>query len=100
MLVYRITGKKYAFDINGTGAAITGGRWNKKGTKLATASDALRIWNKKGKLVAQSKSTDDYLWGIDWSPDGKYIVTTSRKGVITIWDKKANKLSVLNLKQS
>ena len=34
MIVYRITGKKHAGDIYGTGAAIYGGRWNKKGTPV------------------------------------------------------------------
>lgn len=34
MLVYRITGKKYAEDFTGTGAAIYGGRWNKKGSPV------------------------------------------------------------------
>ncbi len=34
MIVYRITGKKHANDISGLGAAIYGGRWNKKGTPV------------------------------------------------------------------
>jgi len=31
MIVYRITGSKHANDISGSGAALYGGRWNKKG---------------------------------------------------------------------
>lgn len=34
MLVYRITGKKHAEDLTGKGAAIYGGRWNKKGSPV------------------------------------------------------------------
>lgn len=34
MIVYRITGRKHASDITGSGAAIYGGRWNKKGSPV------------------------------------------------------------------
>ncbi len=34
MFVYRITGKKHAGDLNGKGAAMFGGRWNKKGSPV------------------------------------------------------------------
>lgn len=63
--------------------------WTSDGTKLATASDALRIWTKNGDLLAEGFSEDN-LWGVDWSPDGKYIITSSQNGSIKIWDNKAN----------
>lgn len=34
MFVYRITANKYAGDLTGIGAALFGGRWNKKGTPV------------------------------------------------------------------
>lgn len=62
--------------------------WTALGDKLATASDALRIWTKDGSLIAEGLSPDN-LWGVDWSPDGKYIVTSSFEGHIKIWDSDA-----------
>ncbi|WP_394347447.1 hypothetical protein [Ulvibacterium marinum] len=53
------------------------------------------MWSKGGELLSRSKSTEDYLWGIDWSPDGKYIVTSSKEGKIIIWDKNANSINEL-----
>ncbi len=43
MLVYRITGKKYAKDLSGSGAALFGGRWNKKGVPVLYTGESKEI---------------------------------------------------------
>ena len=65
------------------------------GDKIAGATDAMRIWDKNGKLIIESKSSNDYLWGIDWSPNGKYIITSSANGLITLWDENANTIKAV-----
>ncbi len=59
-------------------------RWNKKGTRLASASDALRIWDMHGNLISEGKSTD-YLWGVAWNKRGNKIITTSLEQRVLIW---------------
>ncbi len=43
MIVYRISGNKYAHDIKGIGAAIYGGRWNKKGSPALYTGESIEI---------------------------------------------------------
>ncbi|MBZ4037749.1 hypothetical protein K6T82_23520 [Flavobacterium sp. 17A] len=68
--------------------------WKRKGDRLATASDALRIWDIKGKLISEGKSTD-YLWGISWNKQGNKIVTSSLEQNIIVWNNKAKKIATI-----
>jgi WD40 repeat protein len=72
-------------------------RWNKQGTHLATASDALRVWTKDGNLLYTGKQEGNaLLWGVDWVTDSKKIVTVSYSGNIHVWDDKARLLKTIN----
>ncbi len=69
--------------------------WSPKGNRLATASDALRIWDSEGKLISVGKS-DAYLWGVSWKPNGKQLATSSLKKEIVFWNQKANRIKGVN----
>ena len=68
--------------------------WNPKGTRLASASDALRIWDTKGNLISEGLSKD-YLWGVSWNEQGSRIVTSSLEERIILWNKKAKRIITL-----
>lgn len=65
--------------------------WNPEGNRLASASDALRVWDIKGKLISVGPSKD-YLWGVSWNKNGSKIITSSTQQKITLWNKKAKKI--------
>lgn len=65
--------------------------WNTKGNRLATASDALRIWNTKGELISEGYS-NHYLWGVSWNKQGNRIITSSMEQNIILWNNKTKKI--------
>ena len=71
--------------------------WNPKGNRLATASDALRIWDTKGNLISEGNSKD-YLWGVSWNEQGTKIITSSMEQRIIVWNKKAKRILTIEQK--
>ena len=65
--------------------------WNSKGDRLASASDALRIWDTNGNLISDGNSKD-YLWGVSWNEKGNKIITSSMEQRIILWNKKAKRI--------
>ena len=62
--------------------------WSRDGQFLATASDALRIWNHQGELL--STGTTGYnLWSIGWNSTGSQVLTASFDGHLDLWTPKA-----------
>ncbi len=68
--------------------------WNPKGDSLASASDALRIWDINGNLISEGNSEDD-LWGVSWNYKGNKIVTSSMEQRIILWNKKAKRIMTI-----
>ena len=62
--------------------------WNREGSRLASASMKLQIWNQEGELEFAAEAPD-LLWGVDWHPNGNQILTSSIDGRVTMWSSTA-----------
>lgn len=60
--------------------------WSPDGKTLATASDGVRLWSVEGRLLGHALN-DQYLWGLDWSPDGQQLVVTTAGGAVKVLDR-------------
>lgn len=79
--------------INGNKSEIRNLRWSPDGKLLAVASDALRIYDRDGNLVAENKTLNHNLWGITWNNTGDKIFTASFDGShVHVWNSKAELL--------
>jgi WD40 repeat protein len=64
-------------------------RWSNDGKYVATAADALRIWNTTGDLLFTG-AVENNLWGIAWSKDDRFIITGSfAEGKVKLWNNRA-----------
>ena len=61
-------------------------RFNPDGSLLATGSGKLRVWNTATReLVAEVPTASSVTW-VEWSEDGRFIVSALGNGTTRIWD--------------
>ncbi|MBX2897495.1 MAG: hypothetical protein KF763_18785 [Cyclobacteriaceae bacterium] len=67
--------------------------WSYDGKLLATAGDALRIWNESGELIFEDKSgTSNDSWGMAWNRINTKLACIDFDGNLKIWSAKDWKL--------
>ena len=62
--------------------------WNSDGTRLATATSKLTIWNRDGTTEFRGESPD-LLWGVSWHPTNDTVLTSDLVGRVTLWSDRA-----------
>lgn len=74
-------------------------RWSPDGKVLALATDSyglgLLTVNDGFPAVQKNQTASIPAFGVSWNPDGKRLVTTSRDGSITIWNRDLTKVQDL-----
>lgn len=89
-----LEGRIYAAALEGVqvkgieGADINNVTLNREGTRLLSASDdsTVKLWNAQtGVELGEFKLHENWVWGADFSPDGKYAVSASRDLSAIIW---------------
>lgn len=88
MILYRLSHQKYKDDLSGTGAALIGGRWNQKETKIiyTSSSKALSIVEILVHVPADG-IPDDYCMISIEIPDNSPIQTVKLNTLPTDWNK-------------
>lgn len=74
MLVYRISGQRFANDLSGTGARLNGGRWNSVGLSLLYAAS----YRSLALLEILVHTTNNYV------PDDLMLITIEIPDTILI----------------
>jgi WD40 repeat protein len=68
------------------------------GKFVATGAEDIVLWNATTQEVILRWDHSSVVWGLAWSPDGQYLVSTHGDGSILLWDVKGRE-RVANLNQ-
>ncbi|MDX2042843.1 MAG: protein kinase [Acidobacteriota bacterium] len=56
------------------------------GKLVATGADDIILWNAATQEIITQWDHSAEIWGLTWSPDGQYLVSTHDDGSILLWD--------------
>ena len=66
---------------------------NKEQTIIATAGSEIRLWNlETGELIHKLDGHGDWVNALDFSPEGKWIVSGANDGLIKVWSLKSGRV--------
>ena len=68
------------------------------GKFVATGAEDIVLWNAATQELILRWEHSSYVWGLAWSPDGQYLVSTYGDGSILLWDVNARERAA-NLNQ-
>ncbi|MEP7341779.1 MAG: serine/threonine-protein kinase [Acidobacteriota bacterium] len=56
------------------------------GKLVATGSDNVALWDAESRTLLARFDYDSIVWGVTFSPDGRWLVSTHGDGSILVWD--------------
>ncbi|MEO6724289.1 MAG: protein kinase, partial [Blastocatellia bacterium] len=56
------------------------------GKLVATGSDNVALWDAASRTLLSRFDYDSIVWGVTFSPDGRWLVSTHGDGSILVWD--------------
>ncbi|MGH9768680.1 MAG: protein kinase family protein, partial [Blastocatellia bacterium] len=70
-----------AHQDNGRGAA-----WSPDGRLVATGAENVILWDAVSMRKIAPLEHTSYVWGLTFSPDGRWLVSTHGDGAVLVWD--------------
>jgi WD40 repeat protein len=85
--------------VSTTQAGVQELTWSPDGSLVATAGgkdNTARVWDAgTGEELLLFDLHADWIWSIDWSPDGASVVTSSKDGTAMVWDAVTGEVSLV-----
>lgn len=86
MIVYRLTKSKYANDLSGRGAALSGGRWNSKGIAMLYTSESRALCTAELAVhTAMGNLPTDYVLVTIYIPEDITIEEINKNQLTPDW---------------
>jgi len=90
ILVWDVTERKLAGDLNGHAGAVRGVAFSANGRLIASAGEdhSVIIWNADtGRKVSVLQGPSSRLTGVDFFPDGERVASSQFRGGLVVWNK-------------